>query len=231
MSNKSTREEREGKALRGGEVSRAIRNHLLDGELAAGTRINEVQLASSLGVSRTPVRAALQSLAGEGLIEYKDNRGFFVREYALPDVLDAFEMRALAEGFAVRLAAERGLTQGDELEIEKALALGRRALDSDTIEQARADYSASNEAFHRAIHNAARSRLVGDVIALCNSIPQTIFRNVMSFSPDTVLHRIQQHEMIYEAILARKPREAEDLMKTHVLDVRRAIMRDMSRKT
>ncbi|KQU85632.1 hypothetical protein ASD00_32085 [Ensifer sp. Root31] len=217
--------------LRGAEVSRAIRNYLLDGDLAPGSRINEVQLASNLGVSRTPVRAALQALAGEGLVEYKDNRGFFVREFQLSDVLDAFEMRALAEGFAVRLAAERGISPQSELDVEKALALGRKALSAETSEQARTDYSASNEAFHRAIHDASRSRLVKDVVALCNSVPQTIFRNVMSFSMETLAHRVEQHEAIYEAIIARKPKEAEDIMRTHVLDVRRAIMRDMSRKS
>ncbi len=217
--------------MRGSEVFLAIRDHLLDGDFDPGSRVNEVQLASSLGVSRTPVRAALQSLAGDGLVEYRSNRGFFVREFALSDILDAFEMRALAEGFSVRLAAERGLSPADELEIEEALKLGRSALDAKTPEEARARYSASNEAFHRTIHNAAQSRLVRDVVALCNSVPQTIFRNVMSFSSDTVLHRIKQHEAIYEAILTRKPRKAEEIMRNHVLDVRRAIIRDMARKS
>src|SRR5580692_4803752 len=90
-------------------VTESIRSALLDGNLGQG-RINEVHLASSLGVSRTPVRAALQMLAGEGLLDHAPNRGFAVRSFSLDEIGDAFEVRALNEGLACRLAAERGLT-------------------------------------------------------------------------------------------------------------------------
>lgn len=214
---------------RGAGVARSLRTSLLDGVWEPGARLNEVQLASQLGVSRTPVRTALQQLAGEGLVEYKDNRGFFVRQFDVADIIDAFEMRALAEGLAARLAAERGLTPEDEMEIEAALQQGDRALDLDDVAEARRAYSQSNDRFHLTIHRAARSRLVADVIGLCNNIPQTLTQNVMSFGLESVRSRAHQHHEIYAAILARKPREAEDLMRAHVLDVRRAVARDFAR--
>ena len=60
-----------------------IREAILGGSIGAGERLNEVRLSKTLAVSRTPVRAALQALAGEGLLDYAPNRGFTVREFPL----------------------------------------------------------------------------------------------------------------------------------------------------
>src|ERR1700738_3039790 len=60
-----------------------IREAILGGSIAAGERLNEVRLSKTLAVSRTPVRAALQALAGEGLLDYAPNRGVTVRELPL----------------------------------------------------------------------------------------------------------------------------------------------------
>lgn len=225
---RASNEETKGE-LRSTGVLRAIRSAVLDGEVLPGSRINEVKLAAALGVSRTPVRSALQVLAGEGIVEYKDNRGFFARQFDLADILDAFEMRALAEGLSARLAAERGLSTQDEIAIEESLAQGEAALQREDLSAARDAYSAANSAFHNTIQRASRSRLVMDVIALCNSVPQALSQNVMSFSIDSVRARLNQHREIYHAILSRKPREAETLMVGHILDVRRAIARDYAR--
>ena len=86
-----------------------LREAILGGAVGAGERLNEVQLSKTLSVSRTPVRAALQALAGEGLLDYAPNRGFTVREFPLPAIVDAYDIRAALEGVAVRFAAERGL--------------------------------------------------------------------------------------------------------------------------
>ena len=85
-----------------------VREAILGGAVVAGERLNEVQLSKTLSVSRTPVRAALQALAGEGLLDYAPNRGFTVREFPLPAIVDAYDIRAALEGVAVRFAAERG---------------------------------------------------------------------------------------------------------------------------
>src|SRR6201991_2952068 len=101
-----------------------IREAVLNGSVAAGERLNEVRLSRTLAVSRTPVRAALQALAGEGLLDYAPNRGFSVREFPLPAIIDAYEIRAALEGVAVRFAAERGLGAPEKEAIERALAAG-----------------------------------------------------------------------------------------------------------
>src|SRR6201996_8367493 len=111
-----------------------IREDILGGLVGAGERLNEVQLSKTLSVSRTPVRAALQALAGEGLLDYAPNRGFTVRDFPLPAIVDAYDIRAALEGVAVRFAAERGLAEQQKDIIEGALAAGDKLLERGSFE-------------------------------------------------------------------------------------------------
>src|SRR5690348_10618860 len=87
---------------------------LLRGEFATGERLSELSLVARLGVSRTPIRLALQKLAHEGLLESLPSAGFLVRQFNMADVWDAIELRGALEGAAARLAAER-VGREDEL--------------------------------------------------------------------------------------------------------------------
>src|ERR1700731_5233475 len=84
------------------------RQALLDGRYPSGSRLNEVHLSQELDVSRTPVRAALQTLAGEGLLHHQPNKGFTVREVLLTELAEAYVMPAVAEGLAVLFSAAPG---------------------------------------------------------------------------------------------------------------------------
>src|SRR6202046_2006401 len=104
-----------------------IREMILHGELVPGQRVREVELASSLGVSRTPVREALPILAQEGILMQLDTRGFVVREFTPQEIMDAIDVRGVLEGLAARTLAEQGpsrrlmqmlcdcLREGDEI--------------------------------------------------------------------------------------------------------------------
>src|SRR5258707_13186446 len=96
-----------------------IREAVLNGSVAAGERINEGRISKTLAVSRTPVRAALQALAGEGLLDYAPNRGFTVREFPLDAIVDAYEIPASLEGSAARFAAERALNADERAMVEQ----------------------------------------------------------------------------------------------------------------
>jgi GntR family transcriptional regulator, vanillate catabolism transcriptional regulator len=88
-----------------------LRELVLAGELAPGERIAELSMVDQLGVSRTPVRAALQKLHEEGLLEVLPTGGYAVRSFTASQVRDAIEIRGTLEGLAARLAAERGVSQ------------------------------------------------------------------------------------------------------------------------
>ncbi len=77
-----------------------IRDLVLRGEFKAGERLPELALAELLGVSRTPIRAALQKLAEEGLLEPATSTGYLVRSFSDNDIFDAIEVRGTIEGLA-----------------------------------------------------------------------------------------------------------------------------------
>jgi DNA-binding GntR family transcriptional regulator len=112
---------------------------ILDGELAAGSRIEEVDLATRIGVSRTPVREALIALERDGLVQSRPHRGFTVTPADASLVREAFPVLAALEGAAMRLAWPRLREVASELaELNGKLAAAK----------ARADQYALDHAFH-----------------------------------------------------------------------------------
>jgi len=92
------------------KAQQRLRELILQGELPAGARITELILVDMLGVSRTPIRAALKRLEQEGLLQALPSGGHAVRIFSEQDVADAIELRGTLEGLAARLAAERGVS-------------------------------------------------------------------------------------------------------------------------
>ena len=112
----------------GDRISRAekavvgLRGLILSGEFSAGSRLPEVAVAERLGISRTPLRQAMDLLVQQGLLERIDTGGCRVASFTREDIFDAIELRGVLEGTAARLAAERGAT-------EAQLEAGRHFLD------------------------------------------------------------------------------------------------------
>ena len=98
-----------------------LREAILSGELAPGQVLGEEQLGRQLGISRTPVREALVLLRTEGLVETPPNRPAVVRGFDRESLHEIYSLRAVLEGYAARLAAER-LSDGDLEELERGCA-------------------------------------------------------------------------------------------------------------
>lgn len=88
-------------------VYHEIRKLLIEFRLLPESRVNELQLAQAMGVSRTPIREALNRLASEGFVTLRPNRGFFVRSLSTDGILDLYELRQIIECAAFRLMCER----------------------------------------------------------------------------------------------------------------------------
>jgi DNA-binding GntR family transcriptional regulator len=84
-----------------------LREMVLTGTLEPGQRLNEVAIADAIGVSRGPLREAIQKLAGEGLLQLQSHRGAFVRKYEPQEIIEIYEMRIALELYAVRLVIDR----------------------------------------------------------------------------------------------------------------------------
>lgn len=126
-----------------------LREMILAGELPGGARIAERSIVGTLGISRTPIRAALMRLDQEGLLETLSNGGYAVRTFSERDVADAIELRGTIEGMAVRLAAERGVASVVLAEARKCLRqiddlLREAALNDDAFSR----YVVLNEKYH-----------------------------------------------------------------------------------
>ena len=79
------------------EVRDELERMILDGEVAAGERLNELTLAEQMGVSRGPVREAARLLENSGLVTYLPNRGFFVRKFSAEELDNLYELRIIIE--------------------------------------------------------------------------------------------------------------------------------------
>lgn len=209
-------------------VTDQIRDAILDGTVSAGERINEVRFSKTLEVSRTPVRAALQALAGEGLLDYAPNRGFTVREFPLSAIVDAYEIRASLEGVAARFAAERGLSAEERAIIEESLVAGDKLLArGEFAEGDLTIYRGINGDFHDTLLGAARNRMLAEMIRICHHVPMSSSRNIVAFEHRDVRRRHDDHHRIYDAIMAREPWRAEVLMREHVSGVKSSLVKSL----
>ena len=215
-------------ASRSATVLDALRGAILNGDLAPGERLHEVRLAERLGASRTPIRAALQRLASEGLLDHAPQRGYRVRRFPLAEIVSAYDVRAVLEGLAARSAAERGLHADQRRTLDDALADGDSLLGRGSVGQRdRAAYGVVNRLFHETIQAAAGSRLLGDTLHLCRQVPVSSPHNIVAFELPDVRRRHDDHHRIYEAILTQDPWRAEMLMRDHVSSVKRSLVRSL----
>lgn len=129
-----------------GQVVTRLRDMVTEGHLAPGQRINEVALGQALGVSRTPLREALKTLAGEGLVELVPTRGAVVRSFSLKDVADSMEVLKVLE----QLAGRRACAVASDAGIARVLALHEQLRERYAAGE-RLPYFKLNQAIHSAI--------------------------------------------------------------------------------
>lgn len=219
-----------GPTTRSASIAAALRGAILAGEFAPGERMYELSLSERLKVSRTPIREALKSLAGEGLLDHVPNRGYYVRAYSVEDIVQAYEIRAALEGLAARRAAQLGLAAGERAIIEKALHDGEAFLKEGAFTSGdRIRYGEINAAFHSAILAGSQARMLRDQLRLSQQIAPSSHRNIVAFERRDVRRRHDDHHRIYEAILCRDGGRAELLMRDHVESVKISLIRSISR--
>jgi GntR family transcriptional regulator of vanillate catabolism len=217
-----------------------LREMVLAGELPAGARIAELTLVERIGVSRTPIRAALMRLEQEGLLEALPNGGYAVRTFSERDVSDSIELRGTLEGLAARMAAEHGaapalLAQAREVLAGVDAVLSRPALDDEAFGR----YVELNGRFHVLLAEMAGSPVVSRELERVISLPfasPSGFVGVQAHSPrarDTLIVAQDQHRQVLDAIEQREGSRAEAIMREHSRLARRnfreAMQQDLDR--
>ena len=211
-------------------VAQRIRELIVEGVLAPGTRVAEATIAERLGVSRTPVRNALPALASEGLLEPAGKRGFAVRHFSREDSYRATEIRCVLEGFAARELAERD-DRGPIVEaLRQSLGEGDAIFAKGyVVKEDEESYAEMNGRFHEMIVGGARDPLLGDLIHRVYSVPFVAPSIVASNRiPLDEIYPIlmtghRQHHAIVDAIEAGESDLAESLMRAHSTPARRTL--------
>jgi DNA-binding GntR family transcriptional regulator len=198
-------------------VGAALRDLIVEGELAPGSRISERELCARFGISRTPLREALKVLAREGLVDLLPRRGARVARLDAKDVADMFEVMASLEALAGRLAAARitapELDEIRALHFEMLAAHARRDLPT---------YFRRNQAIHEAILAAARNPVLSRTYhGLGGRIRRA--RYVANMSKERWRDAVAEHEAILEALARRDAEALAGLLERH-LDNKRAVV-------
>ncbi|ULH15582.1 GntR family transcriptional regulator [Deinococcus sp. KNUC1210] len=190
------------------EVYSHLRDAIVGGEFAPGERLGEVELTARLGVSRTPIREAIQRLTQEGLLENLPGRGARIRVVSAAEARDAYVVRETLDGLAAELAATQH-TDTDAQALKTALAALEDAPGSDYREQTRLDLN-----FHRAIAQAAHNAALLDLSRDLEQRVALIKHQTRTYNahPQTS----QQHHAILKAVLSRDADAARDAARTHV---------------
>lgn len=196
----------------------SIRAAIFDGSLTPGAPLRESVLAEMIGVSRTPVRAALSRLEREGLVLYEKYRRYTVSRLDAADIESIFNLRLALEGLAARLAA-RHVTpdQIAELRALNARMLAHvEARDATTIE----GFDRLNASFHRLIATAAGDARLEAMLAGLVDLPLTFLARYRPQIHDHLSRSCQHHDEIATALEAANPDWAESQMRAHLLSVR-----------
>ena len=198
----------------------ALRGMILSGEFSAGARLGEVALSERLGISRTPLRQAMERLISEGLLVRVKTGGCRVARFDLDDINDAIELRGVIEGTAARLAAERGADPA--LMADAATVLDR--IDEAFAGGGDVDFDAYvqlNARFHQILAQLAGSAVIRREVERISLLPlasPSAFLRGQELVPDfrASLARAQgQHRAILQAIAAREGARAEALAREH----------------
>lgn len=198
-----------------------LRDLILRGELAAGSRLGEVELADRLGVSRTPIREAFGRLAAEGLIELVPNRGARVTSFTRAELQGVFDVRVSVEPELTALA----VTHATDADIDRLQALAERMVEVGTPGPNQ-DLDALvplNRQFHDdlaalAQHPALRSVLAGVVRA------PIVLRNFHAYDDASLRRSLAHHVEIVAALRARDPQWAKAVMTAHIRNARAVLI-------
>lgn len=189
----------------------SVRAAVLDGSLAPGTRVTVRPLAEQLGLSSTPIKAALAALEREGFLVSVPHRGYFVPEFGTDDLLDLYELREAVDGMAARRAA----VARDRLELVERL-YGLVAEQRERV--ARGDlvaYSELDLRFHRLIREYSGNRRLLPIAE--NLVAQVgLGRRLSAQAPGRLPEALGEHESIVAAIRAGDARAAERHVREHV---------------
>ena len=189
-------------------VTSAIRDRIMSGDIALGTRLVEGRLSEELGVSRMPVREALRELASEGIVTIEPRRGASVTTYTEEQKREMIEVRATLEALNAKLAAKRHDPE-QIAELERVLEEGARISENGGLRE----FIEQNDRFHEALANVGGNSVLQDMIRSLRD------RTAMLFAPVARIRAREnwdEHASILRAVIDGDAELAALLAARHV---------------
>ena len=192
-------------------IAARLEDDILQGRVRPGDRLDERELSETYGVSRTPVREALQRLQASGLAVARGRQGLQVAQLSVANLLDGLTVVAELEGLAAAQAARRITEAG------RAILIGaHEACDAAASLSDYEGYYTANLQFHDAIAAASANDMLIDTLRGL-SLKTAPYRRAITFQPGRMPASQPEHAAIRDAILGRNSEKAGALMRRHVL--------------
>ena len=202
-------------------ATEALRDALIRGELDERAPLTEKRVCGYLGMSRTPVRAALQTLAQEGLLGYESQRGYHVRPVDDVAVSEAYEVRGVLEGLACQRAAERGLSSEQRAALHACVRDGHDLLEGGEGRFDHESWRRMNVRFHAALLEAAGSDTLSRVANRAERAPLATTSVTAARAPAPQLDLLRQaqrdHVRILDSVERGTGTRAAALMREHII--------------
>jgi DNA-binding GntR family transcriptional regulator len=195
----------DGKASLEEKVYASLEEQIISQKLRPGEAVTEMKLSRELGVSRTPVREALQRLDREGLIKLIPNKGAVVLGISEQDLIDIYKIRMRLEGLAARIAAEKK-------DVEFCRQLGDN-IDLTGFYMAKGDIEKVKDLdseFHDIIYRSCESRMLGKTLSELHRYIAS-YRKLSLAVDGRIEKSLAEHREIYDAIVNGKADEADTL--------------------
>jgi DNA-binding GntR family transcriptional regulator len=197
-----------GLGTQSNQLAQQLEEMIFSGRLRPGEKIEEATIAATFGVSRTPVREAIQRLVATGMVEVRRRRGTMVTQLTMPRLIGMIEMMGEMDTLAARLAARRATAEERDA-LQAILARSGSAVGD---QQA---YIRLNREFHWALYSATHNNYLEEVALRTWKVLQP-YRNFRLDQPSRREESLAEHAAIFEAIRASDGELAGRQMASHV---------------
>ncbi len=205
-------------APQGNSAYRQLLDEIREGRLMPGDRLRETELATRLGVSRTPIREAIRQLETDGLVAHVPRIGASVRQLDYAEVMELYEMRAVLEGTAARLAARAA----SEVEMQELIVLNDQLAEAGNSPEA----ARLNRIFHATLLDAAKNRFLSRSMLSLQKALLILGPSQLSNTARSA-EAVEEHRRIMVALAARDGAAAEVEMRAHIEAAQRMRIRSL----
>lgn len=204
------------------KIVETIRSAIVNGQLQAGTRVAEPDLADRFGISRTPIREAFRQLESEGFITVIPRKGAVVASFSAKDVSDFYDLKALLEGYAARCAA-KVLSEKDLAKMEAVNRQIEAAAAKKDLRKVLLLHNEFHDIFLKACGNEKLHSIIQGMVMQFQR-----FRLVLAM-PGKIEGSVRQHQEIVEAFRKRDGTLAEGLVQKNAMYGKKILLRELAK--